>query len=542
MAGPAWASIPVGLLHDAEPCTQDCNPTTGAFLQLLSEAFRWFSVPWGCLTPPPGRLGLFSMGCSASTAAGKQRRELLSLSISTRCPASSFNWKMLVQASARKSGNGSLCSFCTQIVLFRPDDFAVDAEDMAVLPPHMASSLLKSMQHLGTINDVALEGLLRPGFQELNIAGCRGVTDGGVRTAVKAAGLSLERVDMSRCPNVGSGAVKALASNCGSITVLSLRFCGVTDGGLQHLRGLKCLRSLHLSSRELTDAGLRRLSKCAPDLVSLTLSFCPELTDAGLQEALCGMSRLQSLSLKGSSSISHFSVRSLNNCCPLLTELNLSRCPGVSDLFIADLVTSQFGKRALCLKLSYTKVSDIGLFFMAHHCGSLDRISLAGCEHVTQSGLSQLTLNSKTLRKIRLATCVIVRKSMLSKPRREPVTGDPVQHRSYGEMVVHGSMAGAHPLHRRPNMWDGAGMASTPTTNPGFASERSRVRQHNPSPLRRRRALVEALDDRPPLDQGTEFVVQESSVPTTSGLISASPPPPQVPIFPAVRGLVASSS
>jgi len=42
------------------------------------------------------------------------------------------------------------------------------------------------------------------------------------------------------------------------------RFCGVTDAGLVHLKGLTQLRTLNLSLTQITDAGVAELKKSLP--------------------------------------------------------------------------------------------------------------------------------------------------------------------------------------------------------------------------------------------------------------------------------------
>ena len=69
---------------------------------------------------------------------------------------------------------------------------------------------------------------------------------------------------------------------------------GVTEAGLEHLEGLKELRTLNLANTKVTDGGLEHL-KGLSQLVTLNLG-CTNVTDEGLAK-LKGLNRLENLNL-----------------------------------------------------------------------------------------------------------------------------------------------------------------------------------------------------------------------------------------------------
>jgi hypothetical protein len=66
---------------------------------------------------------------------------------------------------------------------------------------------------------------------------------------------------------------------------ISLGWCDeITDGGLAHIVGMRTIKTLHLEScPKITDAGLRELIK-AKNLTSLDIRGCPNVTDEGIQQ------------------------------------------------------------------------------------------------------------------------------------------------------------------------------------------------------------------------------------------------------------------
>ena len=114
--------------------------------------------------------------------------------------------------------------------------------------------------------------------------------------------------------------VSALTSpSCPTLSCLDLRaVSGLQDSAVSALlrsrdtkrSNLANLRSLNLSSTDITDVSLRYIAQFLPSLCRLVLSSCSKLTDAGLVQ---------------------LGDASLPLCSSLLT-LDLSSCPGVTEL------------------------------------------------------------------------------------------------------------------------------------------------------------------------------------------------------------------
>ena len=103
------------------------------------------------------------------------------------------------------------------------------------------------------------------------------------------------------------------------LTVESEGDHGLSD--LAHLRGLTGLQSLNLSfCKQVTDAGLDHLRGLTTVPQSLELSFCKQVTDAGLAH-LHGLTALQSLELSG---------------CERVTDAGLAHLRGLTAPSVAE--------------------------------------------------------------------------------------------------------------------------------------------------------------------------------------------------------------
>jgi len=81
-----------------------------------------------------------------------------------------------------------------------------------------------------------------------------------------------------------------------NLAALRIDMTGITDAGLKHLAGLKNLHTLNLSQTKITDAGLKHLAGLT-NLQTLALTNT-KVTDAGLKE-LKGLKKLGVLYLPG---------------------------------------------------------------------------------------------------------------------------------------------------------------------------------------------------------------------------------------------------
>merc|ERR1712223_1865315 len=125
-----------------------------------------------------------------------------------------------------------------------------------------------SLQDCQKLTDESLkhisEGL--PAINEINLSFCVSVTDTGLKSLSRMAGL--EKLNLRSCDNVSDIGLGFLAEGGGHLSKLDLSFCDrVSDSAMAHIAtGLSRLSSLSMSSCQISDAGVVRIAKDLQDL------------------------------------------------------------------------------------------------------------------------------------------------------------------------------------------------------------------------------------------------------------------------------------
>ena len=170
-----------------------------------------------------------------------------------------------------------------------------------------------------------------------------------------------------------------------NLQTLCLNSCqNITDAGLAHLTRLITLQTLNLSGcRNITDAGLEHLTRLIT-LQTLNLSFS-NITDSGLAP-LTGLITLQTLNL----SFSNITDAGLAHLTRLITlqTLNLSGCRNITDAGLAHL-TGLITLQTLNLS-SCQNITNAGLTHLAR-LTKLQILDLLNCQNITDAGLAHLT-------------------------------------------------------------------------------------------------------------------------------------------------------
>ncbi len=147
----------------------------------------------------------------------------------------------------------------------------------------------------------------------------------------------------------------------------SIRARGLSDSDIPSLARLRELRTLDFAGgnavmpAKITDEGLAELAKLdLPNLETLTLGWCDEITDTGLAH----IGRMQTITWLGLTScpkITDAGLRELVNA-KNLTGLDLRGCPNISDDGIQQLAAKK----------------------------NWERIDLGGCPKITPQGVAKL--------------------------------------------------------------------------------------------------------------------------------------------------------
>jgi len=205
----------------------------------------------------------------------------------------------------------------------------------------------------------------------------------------------------------------------------SLRLVAVVDSDIETLDSLIPQASAHivdLSVRcsNISDRGLERLLELMSSVVSLDLSGCNELTEAGLWTAL-SRPRIVQLSISDCINVADDTVAAIAQLLPALRELNL-QAYHVTDAALA-LFAGPCTPATVCagpgvgvatttvrplrtLRLhSCWEITNHGILNVVRTLPSLTELSLSGCSKVTDDGVEVIAENLRQLRVLDLSWC-----------------------------------------------------------------------------------------------------------------------------------------
>ena len=190
----------------------------------------------------------------------------------------------------------------------------------------------------------------------LDLNGCTAVGEFGDH-ALKEIGAfcsQLRTLDLSGCKRVEDGGLRAVAQGCPQLEELMLAGCdGITGKGFRALfKYGRSLRTLHLmGSKHLADRDLEPLhtSPLRHTLTDIDFSGCKNLTDRGVAAISQSIGRgLASLAVAKTRVTDHAAVL-LAHGCSRLRALDLSFCPDVTEAGVDVLAKGVTGLTTLKL-------------------------------------------------------------------------------------------------------------------------------------------------------------------------------------------------
>lgn len=205
----------------------------------------------------------------------------------------------------------------------------------------------------------------------------------------------------------------------------SLRLVAAVDADVDALDALMPVASrriVELSVRcsNVSDRGLERLLELMSAVVSLDLSGCNELTEAGLWTALA-RPRIVQLSISDCINVADDTVAAIAQLLPQLRELNL-QAYHVTDAALALFASAAAGSTAAVvggaaasapaarplrtLRLhSCWEITNHGILNVVRTLPGLTVLSLSGCSKVTDDGVEVIAENLRQLRVLDLSWC-----------------------------------------------------------------------------------------------------------------------------------------
>ena len=178
--------------------------------------------------------------------------------------------------------------------------------------------------------------------------------------------LHLRHLDMTDCVNVDDAGLQIIVTYCSRLVSLYLRRCArVTDIGVQYVAAFcPALRELSVGDcRRVSDVGVVEVAaRLKAGLRYLSVARCPAVTDAGLA--------------------------AIAERCPRLRYVNARGCPAVGDDGVGRLAVGC--TRVRSVDVGKTAVTDRGLYAIARCCARLGKLSVRGCDGVTDRGVVEV--------------------------------------------------------------------------------------------------------------------------------------------------------
>ncbi|KAJ6974237.1 F-box/LRR-repeat protein 3 isoform X1 [Populus alba] len=262
----------------------------------------------------------------------------------------------------------------------------------------------------------------------LNLRRANGLKFAGLEMLVGAC-KGLESLDVSYCCGFGDREAAAI-SGCGGLKELRMDKClGVSDVGLAKIV-VGCGRLVRLSLKwcmEISDLGVELLCKKCLELKFLDVSYLKVTSDS--LRSIAALPKLEDLAMVGCPLVNVVGLQFLENGCPLLQKIDVSRCDCVSSSGLSALIRGHNGllqidarytisefsanfvecmqelKNLNAIIIDGARVSDTVFQTISYKCRSLIEIGLSKCTGVTNMGIMQLVSGCVNLKTINLTCC-----------------------------------------------------------------------------------------------------------------------------------------
>uniref|UniRef100_A0A2P2IT30 F-box/LRR-repeat protein 15-like leucin rich repeat domain-containing protein n=1 Tax=Rhizophora mucronata TaxID=61149 RepID=A0A2P2IT30_RHIMU len=267
------------------------------------------------------------------------------------------------------------------------------------------------------------------GLKELRMDKCLGVSDVGLAKIAVGCGR-LERLSLKWCMEISDLGIDLLCKKCLELKHLDVSYLKVTNESLRSIATLAKLETLVMVGCTLVnDVGLQFLEHGCHLLQEIDVSRCDYVTSSGLIPIIGGHSDLMQINagyciseplptlihcmkaLKKLKTIRIdgarvpdvvFHIFSRN--CKSLTEIGFSKCIGVTNIGILQLVFGCANLRVLNLTCCHS-ITDIAISAVAESCRSLVCLKLEACNLITEKSLEQLGKFCSLLEELDLTDC-----------------------------------------------------------------------------------------------------------------------------------------
>ncbi|KDO81778.1 hypothetical protein CISIN_1g006499mg [Citrus sinensis] len=267
------------------------------------------------------------------------------------------------------------------------------------------------------------------GLKEVKLDKCLNVTDVGLaKIAVRC--VNLERLSLKWCMEISDLGIDLLCKKCLDLKSLDVSYLKLTNDSFCSIATLAKLESLVMVGCPcVDDTGLRFLESGCPLLKTIFVSRCKFVSSTGLISVIRGHSGLLQLDaghcfselsttllhhmrdLKNLEAITMDGARISDSCfqtisfnCKSLVEIGLSKCLGVTNTGITQLVSGCVNLKTIDLTCCHS-ITDDAISAIADSCRGLVCLKIESCNMITEKGLYQLGSFCLRLEEIDLTDC-----------------------------------------------------------------------------------------------------------------------------------------
>lgn len=252
----------------------------------------------------------------------------------------------------------------------------------------------------------------------------------------------LKAIRLENCRWVTDDSIKTLFKSCVNIEILNLKHCvKLTDYAFAGLQGsLIKVTNINLESCLIGDRTILAISKGCPNLESIDISWCKNVTNHALEELVVSCTNLKYFSSRGLTTMNNSVLTKISINCINLTHLNINNCSNVSDdglisvangctllkflgvsncSYISNDTLKALGtscKDLTILEASYCiNLSDTGFAEISKGCSKLERLDLEECNRITDQTINNIAANCSKLRHLTLSRCELITDEAISK-------------------------------------------------------------------------------------------------------------------------------
>lgn len=313
----------------------------------------------------------------------------------------------------------------------------------------------------------ALPRLVRafPALELLDLSACAGLDDASLAAALAGVELGVRRVCLARASGVGWRGLDAVVAACPRLEAMDLSHCvGAGDREMAAVAAAAGLRELTLDKcLGVTDMGLAKVAVGCPGLERLSVKWCREISDIGVEllakkcrelrsidisylkvsneslRSLSTLEKLEDLAMVGCLFIDDEGLELLSTLSNPLQSIDVSRCDHVTSHGLASLIDghsflqkinvgdslheietcllsklSTVKETLTVLRLDGLEVFASSLLAIGDSCKNLVEIGLSKCNGVTDDGIFSLVAHCSFLRTIDLRCCHLLTNDSLA--------------------------------------------------------------------------------------------------------------------------------